>query len=159
MNYFITFRTYGTWLHGDERGAVDQRHNQVGEPLLESHAGLRRYRRARLQSEPALLDEKCRACVETTIHEVADHRDWSVLALHVLVNHVHVVITTPDDVPPKKALNDFKSWATRRLREQELVPQGVRIWAEHGSTRYLNTAESVHAACHYVTHCQGNEPA
>ena len=29
--YLITFRGYGTWLHGDDRGSVDRRfYNQVG---------------------------------------------------------------------------------------------------------------------------------
>ena len=34
LAYFITFRAYGTWLHGDERGAVDRRHNDYGTPYL-----------------------------------------------------------------------------------------------------------------------------
>jgi len=25
--YLITFTTYGTWVHGDERGSVDREHN------------------------------------------------------------------------------------------------------------------------------------
>ena len=158
MNYFVTFRTYGTWLHGDERGSVDRFHNQVGEPLLEINPALNIYRRRNMGSEPALLDEACRACVNATLHEVAAHRKWTILALNVLNNHVHAVVSTPDNVSPEKVMNDFKSWATRRLREQKLVPPGVPIWADHGSTRYLNDTESVHAACHYVTHGQ-NEPA
>ena len=35
LAYFSTFTTYGTWLHGDERGSVDREHNQVGTPWLE----------------------------------------------------------------------------------------------------------------------------
>jgi hypothetical protein len=25
LAYFISFRTYGTWLHGDERGSVNRK--------------------------------------------------------------------------------------------------------------------------------------
>jgi hypothetical protein len=32
--YFITFTTYGTWLHGDERGSVDKGHNRVGTEFI-----------------------------------------------------------------------------------------------------------------------------
>jgi hypothetical protein len=28
LGYLITFRAYGTWLHGHERGSVDQHHRQ-----------------------------------------------------------------------------------------------------------------------------------
>jgi hypothetical protein len=28
LAYLITFRCYGTWLHGDERGSVDRFRNQ-----------------------------------------------------------------------------------------------------------------------------------
>ena len=34
LAYFITFRAYGTWLHGDERGSVDRLHNTFGSPSL-----------------------------------------------------------------------------------------------------------------------------
>ena len=27
LAYLITFRSYGTWLHGDKRGSVDRFHN------------------------------------------------------------------------------------------------------------------------------------
>lgn len=33
-SYFITFHTYGTRLHGDEKGSVDHEHNNVGTPEL-----------------------------------------------------------------------------------------------------------------------------
>ena len=28
LAYFISFRTYGTWLHGDERFSVDRKQNK-----------------------------------------------------------------------------------------------------------------------------------
>ncbi len=34
LAYFITFRCYGTWLHGDRRGSVDRFHNIYGTPRL-----------------------------------------------------------------------------------------------------------------------------
>jgi len=34
LGYLITFRAYGTWLHGDSRGSVDRFHNRYGSPLI-----------------------------------------------------------------------------------------------------------------------------
>jgi hypothetical protein len=34
LAYLITFRSYGTWLHGDPRGSVDRFHNVYGKPRL-----------------------------------------------------------------------------------------------------------------------------
>ena len=32
LAYFITFRSYGTWLHGDKRGSVDRLHRRFVLP-------------------------------------------------------------------------------------------------------------------------------
>jgi hypothetical protein len=34
LAYHITFGTYGTRLHGDERGTVERAHNVYGEPIV-----------------------------------------------------------------------------------------------------------------------------
>ncbi len=34
LGYLITFRAYGTWLHGDSRGSVDRFHNRYASPLI-----------------------------------------------------------------------------------------------------------------------------
>ena len=34
LAYLISFRTYGTWLHGDKRGSVDRFHNRYCSPYL-----------------------------------------------------------------------------------------------------------------------------
>jgi REP element-mobilizing transposase RayT len=160
MHYFLTFRTYGTWLHGDERGSVDRLHNQVGEPLLGADPKLHRYRRRLMKSDAVLLDDACRVSVEKTIHEVAAYRGWRILALAVLSNHVHVVVETEEDrqnANPEKLTNDFKSYSTRRLREAGLLSPSIRVWEHHGSTRFLKTPEAVENACHYVLYFQHEE--
>ena len=34
LAFFITFTTYGAWLHGDDAGSVDRDHNEPDTPLL-----------------------------------------------------------------------------------------------------------------------------
>jgi hypothetical protein len=48
----------------------------------------------------------------------------------------------------------FKARATRHLRK-ELVADDVKLWARHGSTRWLWTRDAVEAACRYVVEGQG----
>ena len=154
MNFLITFRTYGTWLHGDERGSVNRDHNQYREALLDPNSTLSKHRERLMNSDAVVLNEEARNVVDRTIQEVATHRGWTILALNVLGNHVHIVVSVPEEIAPEKVMADFKSWSTRRLREASLILPKAKVWAEHGSTRYLHTAEPVYAACHYVIHGQ-----
>jgi hypothetical protein len=32
LAYLITFRCYGTWVHGDDRGSMDRKHNIYRTP-------------------------------------------------------------------------------------------------------------------------------
>lgn len=43
LAYFISIRTYGTWLHGDDRGSVDRQHNEFNTPMLPANSHLRRF--------------------------------------------------------------------------------------------------------------------
>jgi len=42
LGYIITCRTYGTWLHGDERKSVDPKNNKFGTPRIEHNPILQR---------------------------------------------------------------------------------------------------------------------
>jgi alanyl-tRNA synthetase len=151
--YFITWHTYGTWLHGRDEESVDPEHNAPGTPFLEPQRGLEQFEKEKLAHPPVALDGARRSSVERTIHEVADHRSWEIHALHVRTNHVHVVVAAQD--APERVLNDFKSYATRRLRESGLVGDDVRPWSRHGSTRYLWNEKDIADACEYVIELQG----
>jgi REP element-mobilizing transposase RayT len=95
-----------------------------------------------------------RAVVDAAIREVIRYRDWRLGALNVRSTHVHVVVSAR--CPPEKVMNDFKAYGTRALRREKLVEDHTRTWSFHGSTRYLNTEESVAAARHYTLHEQGD---
>ncbi|MFO0838971.1 MAG: alanine--tRNA ligase-related protein [Phycisphaerae bacterium] len=152
--YLITFRTYGSWLPGRE-GTVDRDRNEPGTPTLPDDERRERSEFERLKSAPVTLDAAGRAVVERTVHEVAEHRGWTVHALDVRSNHVHVVISAPET--PERVMNDLKSYSTRRMVEAGLLPPETRAWARHGSTRYLWTADDCRGACKYVSEGQGGE--
>ncbi len=150
--YFLTFRCYGTWLHGDAKFSVDKQHNQWGEEFVEPDAANERFSLNRMKQGAQLLTPEQRLCVENTIQEVANYRGWSLHALNVRTNHVHAVVGA--EVPPEKVLNDFKSYSTRRLREANFTAQHTEIWASHGSTIYLWDCQSFETACDYVSNRQ-----
>jgi hypothetical protein len=52
LAYLITFRGYGTWLHGDVRGAVDRFHNRFGTPRLPYNKHWEKYNRRNLRESP-----------------------------------------------------------------------------------------------------------
>jgi REP element-mobilizing transposase RayT len=152
--YFITFRSYGTWLHGDERGSVE-RHNEnmYGTPLLPPNPCWEAVERERLKHPAFLLDAQRRLAVNDAIQEVCRFRGYELSALAVRTNHVHAVVTA--QCLPEGILNAFKAYSTRKMQERNLVGKTVQPWVRHGSTRWLWTAEAVTNAVNYVKYGQG----
>lgn len=155
LAYFITFPTYGTWLHGDARGSVDREHNIPGTPLLDPDLRRKRREIVRLKHAPVILNIERRMLVHRTIVQVAEHRNWTIHAINVRTNHVHVVVSAP--VPPERVMNDLKSWSTRAMVKAGLLAPGTKAWVRHGSTRYLWKAEELKATCQYVCEAQGTD--
>jgi REP element-mobilizing transposase RayT len=149
---FITFTTHGTWLHGDERGSVDENHNIYGRP----YAAENRLRKGRnieqLKSPEYLLTSEARSVVDAAIREMCIHRGWDIRALNVRSNHVHMVVR--GEVDPIKVMNDSKARATRKLREAGLAGQEQRVWTRRGSMRKLFTPDAVSNAVNYTLHGQ-----
>ena len=156
LAYLITFRTYGTWLHGDERGSVDRFMNKFGTPRIPQRDARREYNRSIMKNEPVILDARRREAVEDAINEVCANRVWRLLSINVRTNHVHAVTVTPG-LMPSRALNAFKAYATRKMRERGLWDSDRTPWADKGSERWLWNETSVANACHYVMHGQGSD--
>jgi REP element-mobilizing transposase RayT len=154
VGYLITFTTYGTWMHGDGRGSVDFRNCAYGAPLLPASSGRKALERRKQRHRTVRLNPARRQVVERTVREVCEHRDWTLHALNVRSNHVHVVVSA--DSEPERVMNALKSWATRRMVEAGIFPPERKAWTRHGSTRYLWRSEHLIQACRYVLEGQGN---
>ena len=155
LAYFISFRAYGTWLHGDKRGSIDRFHNQYGSPYIPPNDLWYRYNKQQLKANPLILGAPERNCVKTAIRETCEIRKWELLALNVRTNHVHTVVTANRD--PNIVLNAFKANATRELREKDLWPYEFSPWVRKGSKRKLWNERSVAMAIDYVLYGQGND--
>jgi len=150
--YFLTMRAYGTWLPGDARGAVRRSWNSYGSPTLPA-SGLEAQSRASLTGGPIQFDAPRRQAIAEAIREVCAIRGWGLLALNVRTNHVHLIVQC--EVAPERAMNQFKSYATRRMVASGAFPANVRAWERHGSTRHLWDDTDVDEACGYVVYGQG----
>ena len=153
LAYFLTMHTYGTWLHGRAPGSVDAEHCTFGTPFAPTNPEREADNAARLVHAPVTLDQAWRTAVQAAIVEVCAYREWTLLAVHVRTTHVHAVVAAA--AKPEKVLNDFKAYATRRLRRQNLATTNLRVWSGHGSTRYLWKDEQLVAAVDYVVNGQG----
>ena len=154
LAYLITFRCYGTWLHGDERGSIDRHHNCYGAPLIPADKKWRLHNARVLNGAPVRLNKRQRALVSAAIKTTCEIRKWSFYALNVRTNHCHVVVF--GKVRPGKILNALKANATRALREVNLWPRSDSPWSDGGSKRYLWTERQLRAAIDYVELNQGD---
>lgn len=156
LAYLITFRTYGTWLHGDERGSIDRKHNLYGAPLLEPDQKRQTTEARQLKCSPVILNVGQRGMVETAVREVCRYRRYALMAVNARTNHVHAVIAAAGK--PEPILDALKAYATRKLRQANLISDSTRPWARHGSTRYLWKERHVEKAVSYVLYGQGDDP-
>jgi REP element-mobilizing transposase RayT len=155
LAYFISFRSYGTWLHGDARGSIDRFHNRYRDPYVEQNEGWRRFNDRQLKAKPLVLGSKHRRSIKIAINETCKVRKWSLLALNVRTNHVHSVVAA--NRKASLVLNAFKANATRQMREDGLWLYQFSPWADKGSKRKLWNEQSVARAIDYVLNGQGGD--
>jgi REP element-mobilizing transposase RayT len=157
LAYLITVRCYGSWLHGDDRGAIDRHgHNLYGTPRREPNRKLEELMRQEMTQPPILFTQEQREIVEAAIREVCQHRGHELKAVNARSNHVHAVVSAQSK--PEPIREAFKSYATRRLREARMIDRQMRPWARGGSRRYLWNPYHVLRAIEYVLYEQGDIP-
>jgi REP element-mobilizing transposase RayT len=156
LAYLITFRSYGTWLHGDERGSIDRFRNRYKSPYINPNPDWHRHNTHSLEREPVILDDAQRQSVERAIRTTCDFRSWHLHAVNVRTNHAHIVVCIGSS-KPERALTAFKANATRQMREDGCWKDDSSPWAERGSKRYLWNERSVARAVDYVLNGQGDE--
>ena len=62
VGFLISFRCFGTWLHGDRRGSVDRFHNVYGTPKLGPERARVRYERNLMTRPPVCLNAQTESC-------------------------------------------------------------------------------------------------
>jgi len=153
LGYLITFRTYGTWLHGDPRGSVDRFHNIYGTPKLPPSPVRQKYERGLMKMPPVKLDSQRRTAVERSLRETCSKRKWKLWASSVRTEHVHSVVTA--ECRALTVLQVLKAHATRTMRESGCWPSERTPWSYRGSRKKLWTEKDLRDAIVYVKSGQG----
>lgn len=155
LAYLITLRSYGTWLHGDEKGSID-RHgfNIYNTPRMFHSEKLNDLMKRAMKQSPMFLAEKERSCVLNAIKEVCNFRGYEMYAVNIRTNHLHAVVSA--NANPNKIVNDFKAYATRRLRNDKLIGENRIVWARGKSRQYFWKTVHVETAIDYVLFGQDN---
>ena len=166
--WLLTSTFYGQWLPGDERGSVtnvrDQRpadpnakfrieHDRPGEEYEAAIPGLHRAAYAQLKGAPVSVDLSQAVELLAQFQETAIFRRWTLHAVSVMFNHVHVVVEAPPEVGKSQLLRDFKSYAARRLNKLFGPKASGTWWTDGGSCRVVRKLPS---AVFYVCHRQPN---
>ncbi len=156
LAYFITFHTYGTWLHGTSKGkgSVDREHNQYGTEFVAPNAEREAEAKEDMAQPPyvmRLAEEREVVC--DAIVSLCQERGWRLLALHVRTNHVHAVVNA--DREPGRVMSDMKARASRELTRAGFDDATRRRWTRHGSTLHLFDEATVVDKVDYTLNRQG----
>ncbi len=152
FGYLITFRSYGSWLHGTRR-SVDRFHNAYGTPTLPADEKRKQYNRRLLKQPPVKLTADRRAAI-LAINETCEIRKWELWASNIRSNHVHAVISA--NCKPEPILIALKANATRKMREAGCWSSERSPWVFRGSKRYLWREKDLDNAIAYVLYEQGD---
>lgn len=155
LAYLLTFRTYGTWLHGDDRTSVKRDGwNSYGHPRYRPNTTLERWMSDEMKGKPFILCDRMRIVVDNSIQELCDRRGYGLKASHVRTNHAHVVLSAAQK--PERIVDALKANATKALRENGLINTETKVWSRGRSRRYLWKPRHVMAAIEYTLYGQGD---
>jgi len=157
LAYLLTFRTFGSWLHGDEKGSFQRLRNRgPRSKWIDSNGPLAERMSESMKQSLVPLTSVQRDHVDAAVREVCEFRAYGLKAVNVRSNHAHVVVHA--DLRPEKIVNEMKAYSTRRLRREGEYEADHKIWSRGASTRYLWKPKHVVAAIDYVLYSQGDVP-
>jgi REP element-mobilizing transposase RayT len=147
--YFISWTCYGTRIHGDERGTIDDAHNVFGTPFLPPDETRVSGVRCEMTETPWTMTSDKRLLVHEAMIRTAAIRSWRIIQMNVRTNHVHIVVDAPGQAPEHVAAI-FKTWATRALKATTRHSGRTKFWTNQASTRHLFSNKDISEAVKYV---------
>jgi REP element-mobilizing transposase RayT len=158
--WLLTWTTYGTWLPGDPRGSVAsvrtkpgprREHDQPGTPFEPEMPGLHAASERRMKGPPVLLSAEQAEVLLAQFRQTAEYRQWVLLGVAIMANHVHLVVGLPEQTAAETAVRDLKAYGSRALSTQWGRPESGTWWAAGGgSRRWLRSDSAVRGAIEYL---------
>lgn len=155
LAFLLTWVCYATWLHGDARGSVDDKHNAPRTAPAPASARRHAVHAARVRHPIIILSNRERWIVDGAIRAQCERRGWWIGACNVRTNHLHCVVAQAG-IRPEVVVKTLKSWSTRALRDHDPRRFAGRVWARQASTRYLWSRDEIERAMRYVLEAQDN---
>ena len=150
--WHLTFGTYGTRLHGDNRPTVDRQHNQRGEGFVEHDPKRAKAERDRMRGNPVYLAGPQRAVIESVIPDICKRGGWTyrICAAPDEADHVHVLLDAERSIDPDAILKWLKRWLGDALTQRWGMPISGTWWAKAGSTPAVKDEAYLNNAYHYI---------
>src|SRR3954447_20734219 len=133
--YHITFGTYGTRLHGDERGTVDRSMNKPGDPIIGADPAWWERERERLKFDPVVLRREQMVHAEGVIPTLCTRGGWEYHVGAGGPDHVHVLLTSEAEGDAVRKW--LKRWLGEAMSSEWPRPEGATWWAEGGSVKWV----------------------
>jgi hypothetical protein len=149
--WFITWTTYGTWLHGDARGSFRGRTYLVPNPELEEA------NRSEMKGDVVYLTDRQRAIVDATLVNECQAQGWQLHARNVRTNHVHLVVSA--ERAGTFVRSRLKALAAKALSDDAGLPMAgdngrKRWWTEKGNIVPVEHEKSLEETTVYVGELQ-----
>jgi REP element-mobilizing transposase RayT len=155
LAFFVTLRTYGTWLHGNEKGSISRRRKKPFlTKFIDPNPRLEEKMDEELKHPQFRLDRTQRKAVEDIIRQLSSFRNYELYAVNVRTNHLHVVVSAA--TTGEKLVNQLKTRVTRELRDRGLIRPDTKVWSRGKSCRPLWKDRDVTNAIDYVLYGQGD---
>ena len=155
LAYLLTFRTFGTWLPGDERTSVKRDGwNTYGHHHYPHNKTLEKWMAEEMNQRPFILNDQMRVVVDAAVRELCRKRGFPLHAVNVRTNHAHTVVSAAQK--PERIVDALKANGTKFLREAGLIGAGAKVWSRGRGRRYLWKPRHVQAAIEYTLYGQGD---
>ena len=157
--WHITFGTYGTRLHGDDRPTVDKQHNELNTPFVSRASDRLRSERERMKFPPRCLTIGQQVFVETELAGICERGGWTFRVCAAGPDHVHVLCDVVPEVHGEKVRRLIKRWLGQKLSEHWPLPKGATWWAEEGSNIAIHDETYLNNCFAYVFNQRATPPA
>src|SRR2546425_12343799 len=134
LAYHVTFGTYGTRLHGDERGTVDRAMNKPGDPIIGADPGWWELERKKLRFDPVILRPDEMIYIESVVPSICTRGGW---AHHIAAggpDHVHVLLTA--EAVGGAGREGLKRWFGEAKGSRRARPEGAAWRPRGGSVKW-----------------------
>jgi len=151
LAWYLTWTTYATWLHGDERGSHTRSRYLQPDPGLEAEV------RGELVEQPVYLSPAQRLIIEKTIPNECQSQGWTLHAVNARTNHVHAVISANRDGSFLRSR--LKALTSAALSDDAQLPMAGshgrrKWWTEKGNIVEVDSEKALDEIVIYVRDLQ-----